>query len=54
MFVLCFLEALSCGGPGHVRSVRGPKSGTYISNPKTVNVLNSVIMKWIDDIVMDT
>ena len=26
----------------------------HIINPKPVNVLKSVIMKWIDDIVMDT
>ena len=37
-----------------MRSVRGPKSGTDIINPKPVNVLKSVIMKWIDEIVMDT
>ena len=42
------------GGTGHVRSVRGPKSGTYTINPKPVNVLKSVIMKWIDEIVLDT
>ena len=26
----------------------------HINNPKPVNVLKSVIMKWIDEIVMDT
>ena len=48
---LLLLEAPSSG---HVRSVRGHKSGTYTINPKPVNVLKSVIMKWIDEIVMDT